>query len=269
VAGHDPLPHDDKGPPDTNSHIYRPEYYYFSNGDKERFKVAVKATEVYAARWADSYVASNMRDPSTRKEGVLLGGPSDRQQVIRDVLDWLEGQTNSIHEQALSLFRGGDFLLDQHDEVPGDLNLSSSEFEQLQDEWNRLGLPRDLYYPIEEQKLVIEPAEAYGTVIRSQRAYTPLQWLHRNETSTKELRVPDEAERVERFVREANEFMQSLGRRMYEINEPGGNPDRRGLAIMSRLMLVIGGLIQRERDGETELLEKYIRRFAELSDGSK
>jgi hypothetical protein len=148
-----------------------------------------------------------------------------REDLIDDIYHWLDQQKVS-YEAVLNLYRGEEFVLDQHATTPGDIVLTSEQFGVLQDVWEQSGMPRDLYYPARAEISVVEPAEMYGGVVRVQRKYSPLRWAHRDQAKIDALRVPSEEERIEAFTEACLQFHKSLVLRVYELQEPWRETER-------------------------------------------
>jgi hypothetical protein len=60
---------------------------------------------------------------------------------------------------AFILGHAGVWLLDAHDGLPGQLFLTDTQFEELQQYWSRNDLPGDLFYPARERRWEIEPVQ--------------------------------------------------------------------------------------------------------------
>lgn len=208
---------------------YLPEESYFVDTPGFPLEVAARVTAQSVARWADRYQAYSLVRPSERREGVVPDDPMAREALVETVFDWLETQPESERIPVFNLYAGSAPLLDQSDGVPGIMAISQGQFAELQQAWERHGLPRDLYYQASEQRIVVEPAELLGGVVRLPQRYSPLRWARRSQGEVDIPSAPGEEERKKRFVEACGQFQQALLLRLYELGEPEpyGDADER------------------------------------------
>jgi hypothetical protein len=205
---------------------YLPEDDYFDHDSVVPLNVAARVTARCLARWADRYRARRLTGSDPIREGYLPGDASARETEIADVMGWLMEQVGyRVFEACLSLHHEDIWLLDAHDGFPGSLFLLPDQFAELQDCWERYGLPRDLYYPSQERRVVVEPVERYGGVFRVYQRYSPRRWANRDLAMIQAIRVPSDPERAESFIRSCEEFARRLLLRRFELSEPGRERD--------------------------------------------
>lgn len=115
--------------------------------------------------------------------------------------------------------------MDAHDGFPGPLQLTPEQFAMVQEHLLEADLPRDLYFPLLEQREVVEPAESNGGIVRQLHVYSPQQWAHRDAAAIAARRVPAEDERRRAFDRAYDAFKRALMLRLGELREPGARPE--------------------------------------------
>lgn len=221
-------------PPDGRE-IYLPEQVYFRVHGGVPMDLAMRRTAQAISRWADRFIAYPMTGPREQRAGSLPMGVSERGAMIDSLCDWLE-ETPEWYMRALNLFAGEVPLMEQHDGMPGLLVLNQKQFSDLQDAWGHSGLPQDLYYPASEQRVVVEPVEIEGALVRTYQRYTPLLWKQRDTDLIESLQVPSEEERRRAFADAGRLFQGALRRRMAELAEPGREQDRENIQILGRLI---------------------------------
>src|SRR3954468_13725898 len=164
-------------PRDAN--VYLPEDYYWQSWKDEESISAILCTVSYVAKWADRYELYELAGGEYKRKGSLPADLADRQNLIRaELAPWVE-QNKDARPLAIILMRDDKWLLDAHDGLPGSLFLSTSEFAELQAEWERSGFPVDLYFLEGEEVATTMVTEKHGDLVRVNWRYTPLQWQHR------------------------------------------------------------------------------------------
>lgn len=223
-------------PPPAGRAYYLPEGYYFLLGEDytpERLqeattlrKRAAFVTVRCVAQWADRYVAyplihEDIPAEEWQRAGALPTDEQARAALIADLFAWFERLDVELNLAAVDLYQGEEAILYQHDGLPGLLTLTAEEFAEVQAAWEREGLPRDLYYPLSGERVVVEPTELYGGgVILAYRRYSPLCWALREEAVIAALHVPSEEERKQAFSQSWMQFMGTINRRLAELREP-------------------------------------------------
>jgi len=163
---------------------------------------------------------------STR-QGVLPVGREQRVLYLEEILNWLENVTDDISVAELILYEQDRCIFNGHDGFPGNLILTAEQYTSLQQCWEAEHMPNDLYYPVIQQRVVVEPTPFLGTVIRLQKKYGPRAWEHRDSASIEALQVPSEDERRKRFQAACSLFSIALSVRQMELRE-AGHPDKGG-----------------------------------------
>src|SRR5260370_3915314 len=212
---------------------YLPEDAHFVDQARVPFNLAARVTARCVAQWADRYQAYPLSgtgaapSPASARwrEGALPTDPGGREALIDDLFDWLERQ-RVLLQAAVNLYHDEQPVLEQHEGIPGVLALTRDEFVQLQDTWEHHGLPRDLYYPLRDQRTVIEPVGRHGGIVRSYEHYSPLGWAQRDPTARAALHVPSEETRADAFFAARKQFMEALLRRGTELPQPAKRPHR-------------------------------------------
>jgi hypothetical protein len=129
--------------------------------------------------------------------------------------------------------------------------LRRREFAQLQECLERDGLPRDLHFPMQERRYVLEPTRDVGhggTVTRSWVLYTPRQWAHRDAAAIAGLKVPSEVARRRRFHAAVSRFAEAAWRRHWELREAGKDPRAAEYRELEALQFEMTGLRMRTSD---------------------
>ncbi|MCX8062590.1 MAG: hypothetical protein N3D16_08410 [Anaerolineales bacterium] len=172
--------------------LYLPELYYLQDQADFPIQKAVEVTAVAVSRWCGYYEVRLIAPISkamvpTQKSGALPEAISERETFVRGLVAWIFAHSNPpdlfslwLSDRPLSE-KGSVAKFDHHDDTCcWVLNLSESEFEELQDAWQAHGLPADLFYPEEKQICVPYPGKSWkARLIRAfggQRCYTPKQW---------------------------------------------------------------------------------------------
>jgi len=161
------------------------------------------------------------------REGALPANPDARQQFVDELFGWFTDVQPDGFAAEMSLRSGDRWVLDAHDGFPGPLQLRPEEFVELQQRLTAAGLPPDLYYPILDQREVVEASRSHSGsgVVRGVMFYSPLQWAARAATESQPLIVPSEDERARAFAAACNAFREALLLRMQQLREPG-RPER-------------------------------------------
>ena len=172
--------------------FYCPELYYLVDGSDFPFRNAVRVTATTISRWSSHYRAELLAPESkntapTCKSGPLPTDTREKEAFVAELVSW-------IFESSLldTLFclrlddepvpkSGGAAKFDHHDDTCcWVLDLSASEFAELQAAWQAHGLPQDLFYPQGEGMCVPVPGTGLkARLLRAlgvQRCYTPKQW---------------------------------------------------------------------------------------------
>ncbi len=216
-------------------HYLRDPVYFELDGDPSEHRLealasfhrlAARVTAQAVARWADRYVAyplavKNIPPAERRREGFLPTDLQKREALIEDLFDWFDRFSVELYLAGLHLYEGKQPIMSQSRGIPGELDLTMEEFTELQQIWERKGLPRDLYYPAHERRTIIEQFKTLGGVVRAYRHYSPRQWEQRLQAGVKPLPIPSEEERLEAFIAACDRFAQAVALRMAELTEPG------------------------------------------------
>lgn len=238
--------------PGLGRNHYLPEDYYIAgyySGQPRAVPVDVLArlTAKHVSRWADRFEAYRLILRSEARNGPLPAEPQTREELIDELFDWF---TNILREDlsmvALNLYIGDQRLLYQHDGIPGVLALTPDEFAELQDVWQRHGLPRDLYYDARQQREVVEPWGRSDRAVLARRRYSPVRWAHRDHVGIEALRVPNEEERIAAFNKACQEFSRAVVQRIRELQEPGRKGETRKIRQLQRLLAELGRAHPRE-----------------------
>lgn len=212
--------------------FYSPDLYYFfeidQRGQRPKDFPFARAAHVVArcvAPWADRYwaVATWRRDP--QRQGRLPDDPEAREAVIDNLFHWFAVEQPNDLSAALTLHDGERWVMDAHDGFPGPLQLTPEQFAMVQEHLLEADLPRDLYFPLLEQREVVEPAESNGGIVRQLHVYSPQEWAHRDAAAIAARRVPTEDERRRAFDRAYDAFKRALMLRLGELREPGARPE--------------------------------------------
>jgi hypothetical protein len=168
------------------------ELYYLQDQEDFPFREAVRVTATAISRWS-SHFHARLIAPLSEEIGVAeQSGPlprdiQDKETLVAETVDWL--LENSINDELFCLLLddkpapkpGKVAKFDHHDDTCcWALNLSESEFAELQAIWRANALPEDLFYP--EGGGVCTPYPGGGLKARLlralgvQRCYTPKQW---------------------------------------------------------------------------------------------
>lgn len=236
--------------PDPQREHYLPEPVHFgldSVRSPERtvalhrfLRDATYRTVRYAVRWADRYhtfmqLPGTERSTASQREGSLPSNVHEREAIIDELFAWFDRLLVPLDRTELSLYQGEYPILDQHDGMPGVLALKPNEFIELQQAWERYGLPCDLYYPAHNQRITIELVEEHGGIVRAYRYYSPLQWERRMQAGVEPLLVPSEEERIRAFGAACERFAEALLLRIAELSESGQELDRERIQRLRNL----------------------------------
>lgn len=222
-------------PPGPGRTHYLPEDFYYFGKVSVPLELAARVTARHLARWADRFEVYPLGQPRDCRAGPLPADPDARQAIIDELFDWLAALRVEIYVAVANLYLGDVRLLHQPDGVPGTLALTPDEFADLQRAWEHHGLPRDLYYPADQQRTAIEPVEIHGGLVRLAVRYTPLRWLHRDHAAMETMQVPSDEQRARSFAAACRQFMQALLLRMAELSEPGRETARTEIAQLGAL----------------------------------
>lgn len=237
---------------------YLPEGAYLYDGaGTVRAEVVARVTARCVARWSDKYDVRIVNPPVQEKSGRLTPGDAAAQ-TIDAVFDWLDSMDASPYAVAFTLYRDGTPLLDQSEGFPGTLMLSRAQFLALQDCWEEQMLPRDLYFPADQQRVVVEPVRGFGGVYRTEKRYTPRQWEQRAQASATFASVPAEDERARAFLSAWTSFSNALMLRILQLSEPGG--DAEAADERDRLAKLFGRIESTLRQARS--LQPHLRRQA-------
>ena len=171
---------------------YLPELYYLQDQKDFPLQKAVQVTAAAVGLWCDFFYAKIIMPkskllPSVDKQGQLPKYAGDREIFIVDLVNWLF--ENSLATGLFTLFlddeptpkRDKVAKFDHHDDTCcWVLNLTETEFSQLQSVWRENDLPEDLFYP--EQAGLCIPYPGSGFKAKLWRAlgvlktYTPKQY---------------------------------------------------------------------------------------------
>lgn len=203
---------------------------------------AVYATARYVVRWADAYRADllflqDLPKQEKQRAGTLPQELPAREAVIDELFAWLERHEVPMSAVQLVLTERDYLRYDQSDEAPGMLVLKEDQFAELQAAWERAGLPRDLYYPERLGRHVVEPVRVHGGVVRAPRLYSPRQWAQRDPDALPQ--VPDDEERVRRFMEASRAYIEAIFLRMDELREPGRDLDSQQFNALAQALQAI------------------------------
>ena len=211
-------------PPGLGHAHYLLETDYFFNDAEPRFAMdmalferAVRITARCVAQWADRYLARPCVQRDLLRQGALPSSIEERELFVDELFAWLAVLPDPILGDVLNLYQRDKLLLDQSDGMAyGFLTLSPKQFAQLQACWAANGLPSDLYYPAAAQRMVIEPVEKWGGVVRIGQRYTPRRWARRDPGAIDAVPVPSEEERVASILAALSQFQNALWLRRTE-----------------------------------------------------
>jgi hypothetical protein len=206
--------------------LYLPDPYWFTLGGAVDADAAAEITAVCLARWSDWYRAT----PSFRRapmwEGPLPDTEQAREAFVHELFERFAQHDPKERRPEMSLRQADRWVLDAHDGFPGPLHLRDEQFTILQDRLEQAGLPRDLYYPVLQQREVVEPTRSpFGAVVRGLMFYSPRQWAARDAEAIAALEVPTDEQRRQRFAEALTSFRQQVLLWLVELREPGG-PDK-------------------------------------------
>lgn len=171
---------------------YLPELYYLQDQEEFPYQQAVLVTATAISRWSSHFYAKLIAPMSKKiglveKSGPLPSDAQDREAFVAETVNWLF--ENSMCDELFCLFLddepapnpGKAPKFDHHDDTCcWALNLSESEFAELQSLWRANSLPEDLFYPEEGGTCVPYPGTGLkARILRAfgvQMCYTPKQW---------------------------------------------------------------------------------------------
>jgi hypothetical protein len=226
---------------------YLPEPVRFeamTEGEKLR---AARLTARFIAQRATSYAAWPVPEAAPMPPQALPRYRPRRAAVIDEAFDRLIGQlaARGLPWQwvAIVLYHRSKVLLDQHDGIPAHLFLTGDQFAQLQEHWRRSGLPEDLYFPAEAERVVTEPVAMFGGLVLGPGRYSPLQSARREAGPPPEVSVPGEEERELALIEAGVKFIGALGRRRAELTETGRVVDDDELVKVNALSRLVASLL--------------------------
>jgi len=229
--------------------VYLPEPVYFEDTDGFPSSEAGRFTARFLARWAEDYHAAPVRVRWPARAGPLPSELAARERLIDELFAWMEVPIDvdgvvCWPGVGLVLTDRDGQLLDQHDGVPGTLHLRPELFTTLQAFWPSVGLPRDLYFPFEAERAVIEPVKRFGGVVLGKALYSPLRWARRESGAYQPLPLPTEGERRVALLVACGDFMGRLARRHAELVEPGRESDHEELQMVEALQRDVSELMK-------------------------
>jgi hypothetical protein len=227
------------GQPSHGRLFYLPEFAYFWYGGDDLAKKGARETAKCVARWAHRYAAYGRLRNRAKREGLVPEDSRERAALLDEVFAWLESLNVPLVLTTLNLYRSDANLLAQHDGIPGVLSLTQEEFLQMQECLRARNLPDDLYCPVHEQQMVVEPMEKFGGVVRQRRWYTPHLWAMRDGPAIDARVVPSEEERIAAFRDACNRFGTELALRIAQLHEPGRERDGAELRKLSELVTAL------------------------------
>ncbi len=172
--------------------VYLAELHYLQEQRDFPFRKAVLVTATTVSRWSSYFYAELIATKSkhiapTCKSGSLPTKRQAKEAFIAELVNWLI--ENSLADDLFCLLlddgpvpQPGKVAKFDHHDTTGSwvLELTESEYAELQAEWKGHGLARDLFYP--EGKTLHMPYPGKGLkarLLRSigvQKYYTPKQW---------------------------------------------------------------------------------------------
>lgn len=173
---------------------YLAELYYLQDQKDFPFQKAVRVTAAGVSRWSSFYYAKLIAPKSEQMDGIEKIGhlpvePQDKENFVAEMVNWLF--ENSVTEDLFCLFlddeslprRGKVAKFDHHDDTCcWALNLSPSEFTELQSIWRANDLPEDLFFPEQDSVSVEYPGTGlkarFLRALGTTKGYTPRQWEH-------------------------------------------------------------------------------------------
>lgn len=157
------------------------------------FERVARVTAKCVAHWADRYHVHHRVRPISgiNREGLLPQELDVRDSLIDSIVDSFltipDPKLEGIDYLCLDLYQGERLILNQGDGIiDGVLTVTSEQFRALQECWQRHDLPRDLYYPAHQRRVVMESVERGGKIISRPREFTPRQWARRSSTGSDE-----------------------------------------------------------------------------------
>lgn len=172
--------------------FYLPELYYLQDQANFPLQKAVEVTAITVSRWCSYYEARLIALLSkdilpAQKSGPLPEAMAERERFVGELVAWIFASSNPPELFALWL---SDRPLSEKGRIakfdhPDDtccwvLDLSESEFGELQEAWRAHGLPTDLFYPEGKQICLPYPGKGWkARLLRAfggQQCYTPKQW---------------------------------------------------------------------------------------------
>src|SRR3989339_939301 len=134
---------------------YLPEDYYFINNQSFPFEKAILITAKTIARWGDLYEAKILEPKKGIKfecrSGELPENSNEKEKFIEDALNWI--WENSTGVSTFSLFikkkinNKEKIIFNHHDDsCCWSIDLTTEQFDQLQESWKADNLPKDLFF---------------------------------------------------------------------------------------------------------------------------
>jgi hypothetical protein len=205
--------------------LYLPDPYWFTAGGAVDADAAAEITALCLARWSDWYRATPSFRCAPMWEGPLPDTEQAREAFVHELFERFAQHDPKERRPEMSLRQADRWVLDAHDGFPGPLQVTAEQFTILQDRLEQAGLPRDLYYPVLQQRELVEPTRSpFGAVVRGLMFYSPRQWAARDAQAIAALDVPTEEQRLQRFVEALTHFRQQVLLRLVELREAGA-PD--------------------------------------------
>jgi hypothetical protein len=171
---------------------YLAELYCLQDQKDFPFRQAVRVTATAIGRWSSHFYAKVLAPISKQIDLVEKSGPlpedaQEKEAAVAETLDWLF--ENSFTDELFCLLLDDEPVpqpgkmakFDHHDEpCCWELDLSESEFAELQSIWRANGLPEDLFFPEQSGLCIPYPGRGWKArllrALGATRCYTPKQW---------------------------------------------------------------------------------------------
>jgi hypothetical protein len=175
---------------------YLPELYYLQDHKDEEvdYRKALDVTVRFCADVSKYFYAElispleSYSGPEIRK-GMLPEGDAALTIYVQQLVTWLidNSQSNEhfclmLSDKEIARNDGVQHIFDRHDDTCcWNLLLTPQQFELLQTEWESHHLPRELFYP-EDQSKMMEMSDSapfkykLAGKVGLQKVFTPLQW---------------------------------------------------------------------------------------------
>jgi hypothetical protein len=170
--------------------------------------------------------------------------------MVENVLDWLADAYRHPERRPLTelqLSRGRSLVLDIGRDLPAHaVSLSPQRFTELRAALDLSGLPPDLFYPLRQRRMIVEPTtDDKGRVSTIRQTYSPLQWQRRDPTTRDELVLPGDTERRTAFIAASEAFLDELHFRELVTLQRTKQYDAREVRIVRDLELHVQDVIDR------------------------